>query len=210
MPRPAYWVNVSASTIVITVSRCMNARRLGMSSATIVVADPAANSPRASISTACGVVRSLRAPAKNHSRSCSTGPPAVASKVGDSLLAREVPADFSNGVSALHGEVAREMWASLWPDRAPADVPIGHVTNGVHPGTWLAPELGHALRWAGVRPEAPPAGQRWERARELDLEELWLLRADYRRRLVAEVARRTGRELDPAALTIGFARRFAT
>ena len=59
MPSPAYCVKVSPSTIVITVSRCMNARRFGMSSATIVCAEPAANSPRASISTACGVVRSL-------------------------------------------------------------------------------------------------------------------------------------------------------
>ena len=59
MPSPAYWVKVSPSTIVITVSRCMKARRLGMSSATIVRAEPAANSLCASISTACGVVRSL-------------------------------------------------------------------------------------------------------------------------------------------------------
>lgn len=59
IPSPAYCVNVSWSTIVITVSRCMNARRFGMSSAMIVRAEPAANMPRASISTACGVVRSL-------------------------------------------------------------------------------------------------------------------------------------------------------
>ncbi len=59
IPSPAYWVKVSPSTIVITVSRCMNARALGMSSATIVRAEPASKRPRASISTACGVVRSL-------------------------------------------------------------------------------------------------------------------------------------------------------
>ncbi len=59
MPSPAYWVKTSPSTIVITVSRCMRARRLGMSRATIVWADPAANSLWASISTAWGVVRSL-------------------------------------------------------------------------------------------------------------------------------------------------------
>jgi starch phosphorylase len=117
---------------------------------------------------------------------------------------------YANGVSALHGEVARDMWAALWPDRAAQEVPIGHVTNGVHPRTWLSPELQGALRWVGVRPDAHPDTQCWERARELDLEQLWLLRADYRRRLVEEVARRAGRQLDPQALTIGFARRFAT
>ena len=53
------------------------------------------------------------------------------------------------------------MWAGLWPGRAP----IGHITNGVHLGTWLAPELAEPLRGAGVRPEAPPAVGGWEAAR---------------------------------------------
>ncbi len=61
---------------------------------------------------------------------------------------------YANGVSELHGEVAREMWAGLWPGAEP---PIGHVTNGVHLDTWLAPELHELLRSVGVRPEAPPA-----------------------------------------------------
>src|SRR6478672_7020968 len=59
----------------------------------------------------------------------------------------------ANGVSELHGEVAREMWAPLWPGEEPR---IGYVTNGVHLGTWLAPELDELLRTVGVRPEAPP------------------------------------------------------
>ena len=46
--------------------------------------------------------------------------------------------EYANGVSELHGEVARKMWHFLWPDRAGEDVPITHVTNGVHMGTWLA------------------------------------------------------------------------
>ena len=56
---------------------------------------------------------------------------------------------YANGVSDLHGEVAREMWASLWPGE---ETPIGHVTNGVHIGTWLDPALGELLRYAGVNP----------------------------------------------------------
>jgi glycogen phosphorylase len=108
---------------------------------------------------------------------------------------------YANGVSELHGEVARKMWAPLWPEAEP---PIGHVTNGVHLGTWLDPELAELLRSAGVRPEAPPDEAGWEAARGLDSDELWRVHAVFKQRL----ATRTG--LDPEALTIGFARRFAT
>jgi len=108
---------------------------------------------------------------------------------------------YANGVSALHGAVAREMWAGLWPG---AEAPIGHVTNGVHLGTWLAPELDELLRSAGVRPEAPPAGGRWEAVLELDPDALWNVHAELRQRL----ARLSG--ADGSRLTIGFARRFAT
>ena len=107
----------------------------------------------------------------------------------------------SNGVSELHGEVAREMWASLWPGE---QSPIEHVTNGVHLGTWLAPELEQLLIETGVRPGAPPAWGNWEAAERLDGVELWRVHAG----LKARVARRA--ELDPDLLTIGFARRFAT
>ncbi len=107
----------------------------------------------------------------------------------------------ANGVSRLHGEVARSMWESLWPGRA---APIGHVTNGVHLGTWLAPELAQALREAGVRPEAPPAWAGWDAAHSLDLETLRRVRAQLRDRFAARAG------LDPSLLTIGFARRFAT
>jgi glycogen phosphorylase len=107
----------------------------------------------------------------------------------------------ANAVSRLHGEVARSMWAELPPaERAP----IGHITNGVHLGTWIAPELAGLLREAGVRPEAPPATGRWEAARTLDLDVLRAVRATLRERL-ADLA-----GLDPSLLTIGFARRFAT
>ncbi len=108
---------------------------------------------------------------------------------------------YANGVSELHGEVAREMWSPLWPE---AEAPIGHVTNGVHLGTWLDPELAELLRSVGVSPSAPPDEADWDAARELDPDELWRVHASFKQRLAA----RTG--LDAERLTIGFARRFAT
>jgi glycogen phosphorylase len=107
----------------------------------------------------------------------------------------------ANGVSDLHGEVARKMWSPLFPDEG---APIGHVTNGVHLGTWLDPAVAELLRSVGIRPEAPPDEAGWEAARELDLGELWQVHAGCKSRL----AERAG--LDPERLTIGFARRFAT
>jgi len=107
----------------------------------------------------------------------------------------------ANGVSELHGEVAREMWASLWPGE---DAQIGHVTNGVHLGTWIAPELASLLRSAGVQPEAPPDEAGWDAALELDAGALWNVHALLKERLAAL----TG--FDTTLLTIGFARRFAT
>jgi len=107
----------------------------------------------------------------------------------------------ANGVSDLHGEVAREMWSPLFSD---GHTPIGHVTNGVHLGTWLDPGIAELLRGAGVRPEAPPDEAGWEVAAELDPDELWQAHAACKARL-AQLA-----GLDPALLTIGFARRFAT
>ena len=103
----------------------------------------------------------------------------------------------ANGVSELHGEVAREMWREL-------DVPIDAITNGVHLGTWLAPELAELVRSVGVRPEAAPEQGNWPAVRELDGDALWRVHAGRRDRLV-ELA-----GLDPELLTIGFARRFAT
>jgi glycogen phosphorylase len=105
---------------------------------------------------------------------------------------------YANGVSELHGQVAREMWASLDGAR------IEHVTNGVHLGTWLAPELEQLLVDAGVRPSAPPAWGNWDAVESVDGEELWRVH----HRLKQRLAERT--HLDPERLTIGFARRFAT
>jgi glycogen phosphorylase len=106
-----------------------------------------------------------------------------------------------NAVSELHGGVAREMWHGLWPGEA---TPIDAITNGVHLGTWLAPELADLLREAGVRPEAPPDWANWQATRELDADALWRTHEASKRRLVEHAS------LDPERLTIGFARRFAT
>jgi starch phosphorylase len=108
---------------------------------------------------------------------------------------------FANGVSDLHGEVAREMWAPLWPGE---ETPIGHVTNGVHVGTWLDPALAELLRYAGVRPDAPLDEANWEAARDAPSDAVWRVHAAARARL----AERAG--IDRDRLTIGFARRFAT
>ena len=66
----------------------------------------------------------------------------------------------ANGVSALHGEVSRRMWQPLYPDRTEEEVPIGHITNGVHVLSWLAPQMQRALRPPPrprlARADAPP------------------------------------------------------
>ena len=93
------------------------------------------------------------------------------------------------------------MWKWLWPGQ---ETPIGHVTNGVHLGTWLDPALAELLRDAGVRPEAPPDEAGWHGAREVSPDALWSVHAAAKARL----AERAG--IDRELLTIGFARRFAT
>ena len=115
-----------------------------------------------------------------------------------------------NGVSVLHGQVSREMFAGLWPGFDIAEVPIGSITNGVHAPTWVAREVADL----GTRPAAAKA----------DPGQLWSIRHQLRARLVTETRRRlreswrqrgaSGAELtwiddalDPDVLTIGFARR---
>ena len=119
-----------------------------------------------------------------------------------------------NGVSLLHGQVSREMFAGLWPGFDTREVPIGSVTNGVHTPTWVAPEIAALI--GGDDP--------WERAAAAPPGELWAVRHALRARLVAETRRRlraswrqrgaSGAELtwiddvlDENVLTIGFARR---
>jgi starch phosphorylase len=133
----------------------------------------------------------------------------------------------ANGVSRRHGEVARGMWAALWPDRTVDDVPIGHVTNGVHLPTWLGDPMRALLdRHLGDgwldRADDPAT---WEPIDDVDDAELWAVRNEQRAELAAwarerSVADRLGRDepreyaeapgFGPEVLTIGFARRLAT
>ena len=120
----------------------------------------------------------------------------------------------ANGVSRLHGAVARQMWHGLWPDRAVADVPIGSVTNGVHVPTWLEPGIAGLAIAAGVRLDRPHA-EEFARATGIPDADLWRVHRANVARLV-EFANARGAiaevhpRLDPDALTIGFSRRFAT
>jgi starch phosphorylase len=107
---------------------------------------------------------------------------------------------YANGVSELHGEVSREMWQGLWPDRSVDDVPIGSVTNGVHSRTWLGRELDGLLGC-----EEDMGTPDFARAYELDDDALWRAHTEAKARLLRRLP-----SFDPNALTIGFARRFAT
>jgi starch phosphorylase len=133
-----------------------------------------------------------------------------------------------NAVSKMHGNVSRSMWHSMWPDVTEDEVPISSITNGVHVPTWIAPEmdrlyskyLGHDWREHHDDPTL------WERIEDIPDEELWHVHVQIKHRLLnfmRERARRAwindagpirvltaGTLLNPDALTIGFARRFAT
>lgn len=117
----------------------------------------------------------------------------------------------ANAVAALHGEVSREMFQGLWPDVPVDEVPIGSVTNGVHAHTWVAPRIAELFS-TGVDPVWDGAdAATWDAALKLDDHAVWAARNDGRSRLVAMLRTRLGRDVfDPDALTIGFARRFAT
>ncbi len=125
----------------------------------------------------------------------------------------------TNGVSALNGEVARRQWHHLYPERPLDHVPIGSITNGVHLPTWTAPPAHGFLRehlgadWKLHRHQP----DLWKALADVPDEELWAFRSQMRRRLIEFVYARAPRQslpqhldLDPEALTIGFARRFAT
>ncbi|MFC8047297.1 alpha-glucan family phosphorylase [Nocardia sp. NPDC057353] len=135
-------------------------------------------------------------------------------------------AQRANGVSKLHGEVSREMFAGLWPGFDPAEVPIGSITNGVHAPTWAAREWVEKAREL-MGAEFVQEARGWERLREVDPGELWATRNTLRAGLVAEVRRRVRASwlergaapaelgwvdevFDPGVLTVGFARRVPT
>ena len=135
----------------------------------------------------------------------------------------------ANGVSGRHGEVAREMWRPLFPDRDASDVPIGHVTNGVHLPTWMARGmrqlLDRHLPAGWIHDAADP--EVWRAVHDIPDHELWAVRGDLRRQLVAFARDRSALDrlargessdsveaareaFDADSLTIGFARRVAT
>ena len=138
-------------------------------------------------------------------------------------------AQHCNGVARLHGDTSRRMWMDLYGVTAPEQVPIGHVTNGVHVQTWLAPEI-EPLYQKYLRPQWDTMGPDHDigaRAGRIDPRAFWAARCLLRRRLVGFVRQRlvqqalrqgAGSEaigaasavLDENALTVGFARRFAT
>jgi starch phosphorylase len=132
-----------------------------------------------------------------------------------------------NGVSRLHGQVSSDMWRHLFPGQP--ESPVGHITNGVHTETWIGPEMrslyAHHLgpNWEEhlLEPEF------WSRIREVPDPELWAAHRSQKERLIRFVRERLRTQsarhgmapdtlrqleslLDPHALTIGFARRFAT
>ena len=136
---------------------------------------------------------------------------------------------IANGVSARHGEVAREMWHELWPDRPVDEVPITHVTNGAHIPTWIGKPMRELLdRYLGEgwTDRAVDPGT-WEPVDQIPARELWEARSAQRAELIdvvrersvmdrlgrgdtAEYVRAAVGALDPDMLTIGFARRVAT
>ncbi len=135
-----------------------------------------------------------------------------AAEFGMTVLALKF-SSAANGVSELHGEVSRRLWHFLWHDRAEKDVPIGHVTNGVHSLTWLAPEY-HALfdeffprDWRD-RLDDPAL---WEHIENIPDERLWAIHGALKARWLALArAKVASSPSNPDALTLGFARRFAT
>jgi starch phosphorylase len=144
------------------------------------------------------------------------------------ILALKLSA-HSNAVSRLHGEVTRDMWKALWPGVPTPEIPIDHVTNGVHFQSWISREMKELYdRYLGPRwREEVPDQSVWQLAANIASTELWRTHERRRERLVSFTRRRLRDQLrvrgasqaaidmatdvlDPDALTIAFARRFAT
>jgi glycogen phosphorylase len=159
---------------------------------------------------------------------CRVDPGDSTERPGMTALALRV-SDRRNGVSRLHGEVAREMWRPLFGSAAADDVPIGHVTNGAHLPTFLGEPMGELLgRHLGEGWTARAHNsETWEPVADIPNEELWRARCEARRRLLEfiraeteldqllrgeqiEEVRAVARSLEDDVLTLGFARRLAT
>ena len=137
--------------------------------------------------------------------------------------------EYANGVSELHGRVSRQMWRQLWPNRPLDEIPITHITNGVHTGTWLARRLRLLFdRYFGSDwMENIDDPDVWSLVDQIPDGELWAVRRHLKNKLVHYAIERARRQwksgmfhpvqivaggvlLEPYSLTIGFARRFAT
>jgi starch phosphorylase len=101
-------------------------------------------------------------------------------------------ASRANGVSKLYGEVSREMWRSLWPSVPVEQIPIGHVTNGVHYRSWISAEFNQLYdRYLGPAWREEPANSEfWSRVQSIPAEELWRTHDRRRERLVVWTRRR--------------------
>lgn len=136
---------------------------------------------------------------------------------------------YYNSVSRLHGEVSRIMWQKRWPELPVNEIPIAFVTNGVHSRSWISSDMKSLLmRYLGPGWREDPSDQSiWENVEQIPPEELWNTHERRRERLVAFARRKLKQQLikrgaspheidiadeilNPNALTIGFARRFAT
>jgi len=136
---------------------------------------------------------------------------------------------YANGVSKLHGQVSRKMWHDMWQQVPVEEIPITSITNGIHPSSWISKEMANLYdRYLSPTWIKKPADLTiWKRADQVPAEELWRTHARRRERLVAFARFRLRRQLErqgalpseiekadevlnPEALTITFARRFAT
>lgn len=134
-----------------------------------------------------------------------------------------------NGVSELHGHVSRGMWKGLWPEMLEEEVPIRHVTNGIHTRSWLSNDMDELMsRYIGPQFIEEPQDQKlWDRIDRIPDLELWRVHQIRKERLMFFARKRLKHQLEQRggsvteikeaeevlnseALTIGFARRFAT
>lgn len=144
------------------------------------------------------------------------------------ILALKI-AGKKNGVSKLHGAVSRELFGEIWPEIASNEAPIGYVTNGIHTCSWLAPKMKELFNkylipyWQ----DSMYQDQVWEKIKNVPNDKIWAIHNDRKQKLLkivkentTERLRRSGysyeaineitSKINPNALTIGFARRFAT
>ena len=161
-----------------------------------------------------------------------TNPSNTHSEFSPALLALRLSA-MCNGVSQLHGHVAREMWKDLWPGTPVHEVPIGAITNGIHTRSWVSGDMQSLFdRYLGPRWIVELTNQAvWTQISQIPDPELWRIHERRRERLITfarqrqeqkqalggNISKRTPesdnmatKTLNSAALTIGFARRFAT